>query len=255
MEPPVIPEGSRHCGGLSSSAPATPQRRQAAQSRQYQPRCGGAQPARNGRVARLVSHASLLDLLDTAGIWSVARGLARNVATYKEHLANCDLPRRNDLDGRGNLSEEALAALSRFFLETCLDQVSFMESLVQPDRLRTRILLWAEEEIRFGNLASTEVGKYSRGGSLLRRAAPWRRGRDRRNRGQASTSPCLKPLGEASADIRKFALAAALGLSRVTGPTMDARVVPGKSSDARPESEPPRPSADLTGELILLEPP
>ena len=58
----------------------------------------------------------------------------------------------NDLDGRGNLSEEALAAFSRFFLETCLDQVSFMESLVQPDRLRARILLWAEEEIRFGNL-------------------------------------------------------------------------------------------------------
>jgi hypothetical protein len=103
-------------------------------------------------VARLVSHARLLETLDTAGIWSVARGLARSVAAYKEHLANCDLPRRNDLDGRGNLSEEALAAFSRFFLETCLDQVSFMESLVQPDRLRARILLWAEDEIRFGNL-------------------------------------------------------------------------------------------------------
>jgi hypothetical protein len=90
--------------------------------------------------------------LDTGGIWSVARGLARNVATYKEHLANCDLPRRNDLDGRGNLSEEALAAFSRFFLEICLDQVSFMENLVQPDRLRARILLWVEEEIRLGLL-------------------------------------------------------------------------------------------------------
>ena len=107
----------------------------------------------NGRVARLVSHASLLDTLDTGGIWSVARGLARRVVTYKEHLANCDLPRRNDLDGRGNLSgEEALAAFSRFFLETCIDQVSFMEDLVQPDRLRARILLWAEEESRVGKL-------------------------------------------------------------------------------------------------------
>jgi len=106
----------------------------------------------NGRVARLVSHASLLETLDTGGIWSVARGLARDVTTYKDHLANCDLPRRNDLDGRGNLSEEALAAFSRFFLEICLDQVSFMENLVQPDRLRARILLWVEEEIRLGNL-------------------------------------------------------------------------------------------------------
>jgi Fic family protein len=106
----------------------------------------------NGRVARLMSHASLLDTLDTGGIWSAARGLARNVQTYKDHLANCDLPRRNDLDGRGNLSQEALAAFTRFFLEICIDQIGFMEELVQPDRLRARILLWAEEEIRLGHL-------------------------------------------------------------------------------------------------------
>jgi Fic family protein len=106
----------------------------------------------NGRVARLMSHASLLETLDTGGIWSAARGLARNVETYKAHLANCDLPRRNDLDGRGNLSQESLAAFTRFFLETCIDQVRFMEELVQPDRLRARILLWTEEEIRLGLL-------------------------------------------------------------------------------------------------------
>jgi Fic family protein len=34
----------------------------------------------NGRVARLMSHATLLDALDTGAVWSVARGLARNVA-------------------------------------------------------------------------------------------------------------------------------------------------------------------------------
>lgn len=107
----------------------------------------------NGRVARLMSHATLLETLDTGGIWSVARGLARNVVEYKSHLANCDQPRRNDLDGRGNLSEEALAAFTRFFLELCIDQVKFMEDLVQPDRLRTRILMWSEEEIRLGHLA------------------------------------------------------------------------------------------------------
>ena len=106
----------------------------------------------NGRVARLLSHAMLLETLDTGGIWSVARGLARNVATYKGHLAACDLSRRNDLDGRGNLSEEALADFTRFFLEVCIDQIKFMEALVQPDRLYTRIMLWAEEEIRLGKL-------------------------------------------------------------------------------------------------------
>ena len=95
-----------------------------------------------------MSYAMLLDALDTGGIWSIARGLARNEGLYKSHLTACDLPRRNDLDGRGNLSEEALAEFTRFFLETCIDQVKFMEELVAPDKLRTRILSWANEEIR-----------------------------------------------------------------------------------------------------------
>lgn len=106
----------------------------------------------NGRVARLMSHAQLLSLLDTGGVWSVARGLARNVQEYKTLLSNCDHMRRNDLDGRGTLSEEALGKFTEFLLRVCIDQVAFMESLVQPDRLRARILLWAEEEIRVGAL-------------------------------------------------------------------------------------------------------
>jgi len=36
----------------------------------------------NGRVARLMSHAMLLEALDTGAVWSVARGLARKVADY-----------------------------------------------------------------------------------------------------------------------------------------------------------------------------
>ena len=106
----------------------------------------------NGRVARLMSHAQLLDLVDTGGVWSVARGLAREVTRYKALLANCDLQRRNDLDGRGHLSEEALAEFTRFFLKTCLDQVQFMASLMEPDRLRSRVLVWAAEEIKLGAL-------------------------------------------------------------------------------------------------------
>jgi Fic family protein len=106
----------------------------------------------NGRVARLMSHATLLEALDTGSVWSVARGLARNVNAYKGHLAACDQTRRNDLDGRGNLSEESLAEFTHFFLTTCLDQVKFMEGLMQPDSLHTRILLWTEEEIRLDRL-------------------------------------------------------------------------------------------------------
>ena len=102
----------------------------------------------NGRVARLMSHATLIHTLETGGLWSIARGLARNVAAYKAHLTACDQPRRNDIDGRGQLSEENLVEFTRFFLSTCLDQVTFMERLMQPDRLRARILQWADLEVR-----------------------------------------------------------------------------------------------------------
>jgi Fic family protein len=106
----------------------------------------------NGRVARLLSHAMLLATLRTGAVWSIARGLARSMEAYKGHLAACDQTRRNDLDGRGPLSEEALLAFTDFFLKTCIDQVAFMESLIQPEALRARILTWAEEEIRLNHL-------------------------------------------------------------------------------------------------------
>jgi hypothetical protein len=59
----------------------------------------------------------LLEALDTGAVWSVVR----NAADYKRGLAECDLTRRNDLDGRSHLSEEAPARFTRFFLEICLD--------------------------------------------------------------------------------------------------------------------------------------
>jgi len=102
----------------------------------------------NGRVARLMSYAMLRDALDTGGIWSIARGLARQEAQYKRHLISCDQPRRGDLDGRGSRSEAALAEFTEFFLQTCIDQVAFMERLVQPNKLRERIRIWVEEEVR-----------------------------------------------------------------------------------------------------------
>ena len=112
----------------------------------------------NGTVVRLMSYAMLRETLDTGGIWSIARGLARNESEYKQHLSNCDLPRRNDLDGRGELSEEALAEFTKFFLKVCIDQVDFMEELMQPQRLRDRIMIWCEEEIRANGL-SPKSGK------------------------------------------------------------------------------------------------
>jgi Fic family protein len=107
----------------------------------------------NGRVARLMSHATLLETLDTGALWSVARGLSRSVVRYKALLANCDMTRRNDLDGRGNLSEEALVEFTRFFLKVSIDQVEFMEKLVDPKPLRARIHSWIEEEARLNKVS------------------------------------------------------------------------------------------------------
>ena len=115
----------------------------------------------NGRVARLMSHAMMLELLDTGAIWSVARGLGRNATAYKQHLAACDLGRRNDLDGRGHLSEETLTDFTGFYLKICIDQVDFMENLMQPDQLRGRILSWAVDESRIGALPGRRA-RYSK---------------------------------------------------------------------------------------------
>jgi Fic family protein len=102
----------------------------------------------NGRVTRLFSHAWLRELEVGSELWSVSRGLARNVTEYKNRLTAADEPRRGDLDGRGNLSQAALEEFCHFFLATCVDQVSFMEGLLEPSALMNRMQIWAEEEIR-----------------------------------------------------------------------------------------------------------
>lgn len=107
----------------------------------------------NGRTARLMSYAMLRDALNTGGLWSVARGLARQEGEYKSHLQACDMGRQGDRDGRGTLSEKALASFTEFFLQTCIDQIRFMRDLMNPARLTDRIMIWAEEEMRAGKLA------------------------------------------------------------------------------------------------------
>ncbi len=102
----------------------------------------------NGRVMRLFSHAMLRDLGVGSELWSVSRGLARQVDDYKSLLMAADEPRHGDLDGRGNLTEAGLVKFCEFFLKSCLDQVSFMESLMEPRELLNRMEVWCEEEIR-----------------------------------------------------------------------------------------------------------
>ncbi len=101
----------------------------------------------NGRVARLYSHALLRELGVGSELWSVSRGLARAVDEYKTTLQAADEPRRGDLDGRGNLTEQGLVDFCRFFLNTCVDQIDFMGQLLEPSELMNRMEIWTKEEI------------------------------------------------------------------------------------------------------------
>lgn len=91
----------------------------------------------NGRACRLQTHSALLPISD--GLWSVNRGLARQRARYYELLANADMPRHGDLDGRGNLSEKMLRAWCEFFLEVCEDQVQFMTQMLDLEGIKKRM--------------------------------------------------------------------------------------------------------------------
>lgn len=126
----------------------------------------------NGRVARLFSHALLRELGIGSSLWSISRGLARNVETYKARLMEADEPRRGDLDGRGTLTLRGLDEFSKFFLETCIDQVDFMESLLGLDELLRRMEIHVTEEVHAGRLPKGSwsllreavlAGEYSRG--------------------------------------------------------------------------------------------
>jgi Fic family protein len=85
----------------------------------------------NGRVTRLFTDAFFYRInFSGYGLWNVSRGLARRRAEYKALLAAADELRDNDYDGRGNLSNRALTDFCRFFLEVCIDQAEFMNSIL-----------------------------------------------------------------------------------------------------------------------------
>ena len=93
----------------------------------------------NGRVMRLHTHTLLSALGYTGGLWSPLRGFARNTERYYALLADADSLRRGDLDGRGNLSEQALMVWIDYVLDTCLDQVGFMAGMLDFETMKSRI--------------------------------------------------------------------------------------------------------------------
>ncbi|MGA2557180.1 MAG: Fic family protein, partial [Verrucomicrobiota bacterium] len=77
----------------------------------------------NGRVARLFTQAWFVKAgVDSDGLWTLSRGLARRKADYQAALANADAKRVNDYDGRGYLSQRYLVEFCEFFLSAAVDQ-------------------------------------------------------------------------------------------------------------------------------------
>jgi len=107
----------------------------------------------NGRVARLFSNTyHAFCGLGGTSLWSISRGFARARADYLSSLTGADGERRSDLDGRGCLSDEGLRAFCRFYLDTALDQVRFMRSLLDIDGLTGRLGRFVDFETAHGRL-------------------------------------------------------------------------------------------------------
>jgi Fic family protein len=100
-------------------------------------------PDGNGRVSRLMSHAMALGAgIGAHGLWSISRGLARGMGEpgeYARRMDAADEPRRNDRDGRGNLSLAALGEFVLWFSQVALDQVVFVSELFDIVRLKDRL--------------------------------------------------------------------------------------------------------------------
>lgn len=87
----------------------------------------------NGRVARFLTKKMLEQVLPAARYWSLSKELYTHKQDYLRHLASCDRPRQGDRDGRGNLSEGALADFTEFVLKLCIGKTK--ETIDKLERL------------------------------------------------------------------------------------------------------------------------
>ena len=103
----------------------------------------------NGRVGRLHTDLFLKTLgIGACGIWCLSRGLARNNEDYKAALARADSVRQGDRDGRGALSEMHLIAFCEFMLKIAIDQVKYMDELLDLYSMGERIQYYIDDRNR-----------------------------------------------------------------------------------------------------------
>jgi Fic family protein len=106
----------------------------------------------------LFTHAYLIKArVHGHGLWMVSRGFARRRDDYIAALVGADAPRKSDVDGRGNLSDEGLSQFCEFFIQTALDQVAFMSGLLDLDGLESRITAYTQRRAVLGEMDPTSA--------------------------------------------------------------------------------------------------
>lgn len=101
----------------------------------------------NGRTSRLVTDAQLKHLgVNAAGLWSLARGFAWNRDEYMAALDAADRPCAGALDGHGNLSLTGLQEFVATALSLAIEQIRYMDALLDVEWLRKRIRLHFDVE-------------------------------------------------------------------------------------------------------------
>lgn len=100
----------------------------------------------NGRISRLFLDYLLQRIeLEGYGLWNLSRGLAREQDAYFKALTKADeLYSGGYDDGRGRLSLKGLKDFLHFMLDTALDQIEYMSSVIRMDLISKRIMNYVE---------------------------------------------------------------------------------------------------------------
>ena len=90
----------------------------------------------NGRVSRLFSGLYLARIgINRSNLWSLSRGFSRDKQWYMINLRSADSPNA-DLTG---FDQDFFADYCMYFLETCLDQIRFMDQILSLKKIDARL--------------------------------------------------------------------------------------------------------------------
>lgn len=99
----------------------------------------------NDAVARLFTQGYFIRCgLDGVDMWSLNRALAWQCQQYRTVQVAANARRRAADDGTGHLSARGLSEFCDFFLKVSLDEIRFMDSLLDPVEFGERIFSYVE---------------------------------------------------------------------------------------------------------------